>query len=61
MTVMRRRQFGFMGHVLRGISLEKSCLLGLMYGRKERERQRKKYMYEIKELIRCERRSEFLD
>ena len=30
LTVIRRRQMGFIGHILRGSGLEKECLLGMI-------------------------------
>ena len=60
MTVIRKRQIGFLGHILRGSGLEKSCLLGMVEGRRARGRQKTKYMDGIKELIGCERMDEVL-
>ena len=58
MTVIRRRQIGFTGNILRGSSLEKECLLGMIFGRRARGRQRLKYMDSIKELVGCGSMSE---
>ena len=60
MTVIRRRQIGFLGHILRGSRLEKDCLLGMVEGRRARGRQRTKYTDGIKELIGCVRMDEVL-
>ena len=45
MTMIRRRQISFMGHRLRGSSLEKVYLLGMIDGRRPRGRQRRKFMH----------------
>ena len=60
MTQIRKRQFGFLGHVLRGRGLERDCLLGMVEGRRARGRQRIKYMDGIRELIGCGRTEEVL-
>jgi hypothetical protein len=52
LTVIRRRQLRYLGHILRGKGLEKECLLGMIEGKRERGRQRKTYMDDIKELLR---------
>lgn len=41
---VRRRQLGFVGHILRGDNFEKHCLLGRIEGRRARGRQRLKFM-----------------
>ena len=55
MTIIRKRQLGFLGHILRGNGREKDCLLGMVEGRRARGRQRTKFMDGIKEFIGCER------
>ena len=40
-----------MGHVLRGESLEKQCLMGMIEGSRARGRQRIKYLDGIKTLV----------
>ena len=60
MTVIRRRQIGVLGHILRGRRLEKDCLLGIVKGGRARGRQRSKYIDGIKELIGCVRVDEVL-
>ena len=55
MTVIRRRQLRFVGHVLRGNGWERGSLLGMIEGRRARGRQRLKYMDGIKEVVGCER------
>ena len=54
MTVIRRRQIGFVGHVVRGDGLEKDCLLGMIEGRRARGRQRLKFMDGIRDVTGCE-------
>ena len=58
--VIRRRQIGFLGHILRGSGLERECLLGMIEGRRARGRQRLKYMDSIKELVGCGSMSEVM-
>ena len=53
-TIMRKRQLKYIGHVLRGQSLEKDCLLGMVEGSRARGRQRMKYMDGLKTLLGCE-------
>ena len=60
MTVIRKRQLGFLGHMLRRSGMEKNCLLGMVEGRRARGRQRMKWMDKIKELAGCERMNEIL-
>ena len=60
MTVIMKRQVGFLGHLLRGKGMESECLLGMVQGRRARGRQRRKYMDGIKEVIGCERMDEIL-
>ena len=60
MTLVRRRQLGFLGHTLRGNGLEKDCLLGMIEGRRARGRQRNKFMDGIKEVVGCGRIDEVL-
>ena len=55
MIMVRRRQLGYLGHVLRGDGLERDCLLGMIEGRRARGRQRMGYMDGIKKMIGCER------
>ena len=50
-TVVKRRQLGFLGHVLRGDGLEKDCLFGMIEGKRAQGRQRLKYMDGIKEML----------
>ena len=54
MTMIRRRQIGFVGHILRSNGLEKDCLLGMIDGRRARGRQRSKFMDGIREVTGCE-------
>ena len=51
MFTIRKRQLGYLGHVLRGSSLEKDCLLGFIEGTRARGRQRIKYLDIIKMLV----------
>ena len=60
LTVIRRRQIGFIGHILKGSGLERECLLGIIEGRRARGRQRLKYMDSIKELVGCGSMSEVM-
>ena len=60
MNFIRKRQLGFLGHILRGSGMERNCLLGMIEGRRARGRQRQKYMDKMKELLRCERMDEML-
>ena len=60
MTVIRKRQLGFLGHILRRSGMEKNCLLGMVEGSRARGRQRMKWMDKIKELAGCERMNEML-
>ena len=53
MTVIMRRQVGFLGHLLRGSGMEKECLLGMVQGTRARGRQRRKYMDGIKDVVGC--------
>ena len=53
MTTIRQRQLGYIGHLLRGRSLGKDCLLGMIDGRRARGRQRMKYMDGLKEIVEC--------
>ena len=55
LTVIRRRRIGFIGHILRGSVSERECLLGMLEGRRARERQRMKYMDSIAMLLGCGR------
>ena len=43
LTVIRKRQIGFISHILRGSVLERECLR-MIEGRRARRRQRLKYM-----------------
>ena len=47
MTIIRRRQLGYSGHVLRENGVEKDSLMGMIEGR-ARGRQRIKYMDSIR-------------
>ena len=58
MTVIRRRQLGFLGHILRSNGIESNCLMGMVEGRRARGRQRMKWTDKIKELVGCERMEE---
>ena len=60
MTIIRKRQISFLGHILRGSRLERDCLLGMVEGGRARGRQRTKNMDGIKELIGCVRMYELL-
>ena len=51
MTTIRRRQLGYVGHLLRGRSIVKDCLLGMIDGRRARGRQRMKYLDGLKEIV----------
>ena len=53
LTTIRKRQLKYVGHVLRGRSLEKDCLLGMVEGSRARGRQRMKYMDGLKTLLGC--------
>ena len=53
LSVIRKRQLGFLGHILRGNGLEKDCLLGMVEGVRARGRQRTKYLDGIKEIVGC--------
>ena len=53
MTTIRKRQLRYLGHVLRGSSLEKHCLLGMIEGGRARGRQRMKLMDGVKEVTGC--------
>ena len=48
MTIIRKRQLGFLGHILRGNSWEKDCVLGMVEGRRARGRHRTKVIDGIK-------------
>ena len=54
MTVIMRRQIGFVGHILRGDGLKKDCLLGMIERRRARGRQRLKLMNGIIDVTGCE-------
>ena len=43
LTVIRRMQISFIGHILRGSGLERECLLRMIKGRRAGRRQRMKY------------------
>ena len=51
LSTIRKRQLKYLGHVLRGRSLEKDCLLGMIEGTRARGRQRRKYMDAINTLV----------
>ena len=53
MTTIRRKQLGHLCHTLRGTSLGKDCSLGVVKVTRVRGRQKFKYMYGIKTLVRC--------
>ena len=44
LTVIMKKQLGFLGHVLRRDGLESTCLLGMIEGKRVRGRQRLTYM-----------------
>ena len=50
LTIIRKRQLKYIGHVLRVLSLEKDCLLGMLEGSRARGRQKMKYMNRLKTL-----------
>ena len=50
---IRKRQFGFLDHILRERLLERDCLLGMVEGRRASGRQRIKFMDGIRQLIGC--------
>ena len=52
-TTIRQRQLRYLGHVLRGRTLERDCLLGAIEGTRARGRQRIKFMDGIKTLVGC--------
>ena len=52
-TTAQRRQLKDIGHVLRGYSLEKDCLLGTLEGTRDRGKQRMKFMDGVKTLVGC--------
>ena len=54
MTMIGRRQIGFVGRMLRGNDLEKDCLLWMIAGRRARGRQRLKFMDGIRDVNGCE-------
>ena len=54
MTVIRRRQIGFVVHILRGNGLEKDCLLGSIDRRKARGRQRLNFIDGIRNVTECD-------
>ena len=58
MSIVKRRQLGYLGHVLRGDGLERDCLLGMIEGKRARGRQRMKYMDGIKEMVGREKMEE---
>ena len=51
MSKIRKRQLRYVGHVLRGESLEKHCLMGMIEESRARGRRRIKYLDGIKTLI----------
>ena len=61
MTVVKRRQLGYLGHVLRGDGMERDSLLGMIEGKRAPGRQRKKYMDGIKELLGREKIEEVVE
>ena len=48
LNIIRKRQLQFLGHVLREEGLENLCLTGKIEGRRDRGRQREKYMDGLK-------------
>ena len=52
-TTIRQRQLSHLGHILRGSSLEKECLLATIEGTRARGRQRRKTMDGVKTLVGC--------
>ena len=53
MTTIRQRQLRFLGHILRGKSLGRDCLLGMISGTRARGRQKMKYMDGLKAEVGC--------
>ena len=53
LTILRQRQLRYIGHVFRGNSLEKDCLLGNVEGRTAKGRQRTKYVDGIEAFVGC--------
>ena len=51
LSKIRKRQLRYVGHVLRGDSMEKVCLMGMIEGNRARGRQRIKYLDGIKTLV----------
>ena len=51
MTTVKRRQLGHQGYVLRGDGPEGDCLLGMIEGKRARDRQRMKYLDGMKEMV----------
>ena len=58
MTTVKRRRFGYLGHVLRGDGPERETLLGMIEGKRTRGRERMKYMDGIKEMVGKEKMEE---
>ena len=54
MAMIRRRQIGFVMHILKRNGLEKDCLLGMFNGRRARGKQRLKFMDGIRDVTGCE-------
>ena len=53
LTTIRQRQLRYLRHVLRGISLEKDCLLGMIEGTRVGGRQRMKLMDSVEDVTGC--------
>ena len=51
MKKIRKRQLRYVGHVQRGESLEKQCLMGMIKGSRARGRKRIKYLDGIRTLV----------
>ena len=51
MAVLRKRQMGFLGHVMRASGLENLAMTGRISGSRGRGRPRKKYLDRMKEVI----------
>ena len=51
MAALRKRQMGFLGHVMREDGLENLAMTGRIAGSRGRGRPRKKYLDRMKELI----------
>ena len=54
MTMIREKQIGFVGHILRENGLGKECLLGIIEGRRARGTQRFNFIDGIRYVTCCE-------